>query len=105
VSTRGSKPSLARAGVDLRLYVAGDAPNSTAAQENLRVFLARYPGALFRLEIVDVLKEPDRGMRDGVVVTPMLLKVTPKPARRVVGNLRDESMLLSVLDLEKLPRE
>jgi circadian clock protein KaiB len=89
----------ARPTIELRLYVAGDAPNSITARANLRLALARDPATVVRLEIVDVLADPERGLRDGVVLTPMLVRVTPVPSRRVVGTLRNEAALLSVIDL------
>jgi circadian clock protein KaiB len=101
MSARASKRVIPREGIVLRLYVAGNGPNSVAARDNLRTVLARHPGEAIHLEIVDVVEDPDRGLGDGVVVTPMLHKVSPPPARRIVGNLRDEAVLLAVLDLRK----
>jgi circadian clock protein KaiB len=85
----------------LRLYVAGDGPNSTAARRHIEAFLARKPRREIELEIVDVLDEPERGLRDGVLVTPMLVRLRPGPERRVVGNLRDESALMAALGSEE----
>jgi circadian clock protein KaiB len=82
---------------ELRLYVAGDGPNSVAAKRNLRAFLARYPDHEVDLAIIDVLVDPERGLADGVLVTPLLVKVAPTPERRVVGNLQDESALVAGL--------
>jgi circadian clock protein KaiB len=84
-------------GLSLRLYVAGDAPNSATALFNLRIALAQLALVNVELEVVDVLREPARGLLDGVLVTPTLLRVAPLPERRVVGNLREQAALLSVL--------
>jgi circadian clock protein KaiB len=84
----------------LRLYVAGDAPNSTAARHHLRSILARPGAPAVELEIVDVLADPRRGLRDGILVTPTLIRVAPGPERRIVGNLRNTAVLLATLGLE-----
>jgi circadian clock protein KaiB len=87
------------------LYIAGASPNSAVALANLRGALVLWPEHLVDLEIVDVLDQPERGMRDGVMVTPMLLKIEPLPARRVLGSLRDRALLLATLGLDEARRE
>ena len=47
----------------LRLYVAGDAPNSRAATANLRAAIADHRASV---EIIDVLEEPERGLSDAM---------------------------------------
>ena len=72
----------------LRLYVAGDGPNSSAARSNLRRILAPFDGAMYSLEIVDCLRQPMRALQEGVLVTQTLVRLDPKPERTVVGSLR-----------------
>ena len=81
------------------LYVASDAPNSVAAMANLKAALAQYPGHQVVVQIVDVVTDPARGLRDGVLVTPMLVRIAPLPERRILGNLHDGSLLVTVLGL------
>jgi circadian clock protein KaiB len=89
----------------LRLYVAGDAPNSIAALANLRAVLADCTNGWADVEIIDILTDPERGLHDGVFVTPMLVKVEPLPERRVLGSLCDRRFLLAVLGLAEPARE
>ena len=84
----------------LRLYIAGNAPNSLRAIENLKVFCADKLFAGYELEIVDLLKEPRRALADGIVVTPTLLKVSPSPVKRLIGNLSDAASVLRTLARE-----
>jgi circadian clock protein KaiB len=81
----------------LRLYIAGAAPNSLRAEENLRVLCATHLAGRCRLEIVDVLKEPFRALSDDILVTPTLVKLSPGDATRVIGDLSDERKVLSAL--------
>ncbi len=84
----------------VRLYVAGNAPNSVAAIANLKSVLEQFPQQPIELEIIDVLTHPERGSLDAVMVTPTFVKLSPSPARRLLGKLRDRSMLLRALGLE-----
>ena len=88
----------------LRLYVAGDAPNSVAAVRHLRTLLASYPSHV-TLEIIDVLQNPEPGSREGVLVTPTMIKLAPSPVRRIIGNLKDTEALISVLGLMSVEHE
>ena len=86
--------------VVLRLYVAGGAPNSMQAIANLEAICAEYFKDGHRLEIVDILDNPQRAMAEGVLVTPSLAKLSPLPAAQVVGNLSDKKRVLLALGLK-----
>lgn len=83
--------------LQIRLYIAGDSPNSARAVANLDAALTDLGGSLREVEIVDVLRAPERGLRDGVLVTPMLVRLSPLPERRILGNLSDGAVLRAVL--------
>ena len=86
--------------LQVRLYVAGQSPNSVIAAAAVRALIAEFSGVRLEVETVDVLREPERALRDGVLATPMLIKLEPPPERRILGNLRDREKLLAVLGLE-----
>jgi circadian clock protein KaiB len=81
----------------LRLYVAGESPNSVLAKTNLRIALGLVAKNDATLEIIDVLRDPDRALRDGVLITPTLIRLSPLPEQRAIGNLKDSNALLMVL--------
>jgi len=81
----------------LRLYVAGDAPNSLRAVSNAKALCDQHFASRYELEVVDVLKHPRRAQADGVVVTPTLLKLQPLPGQRLVGSLSDSVAVLLTL--------
>jgi circadian clock protein KaiB len=78
----------------LRLYVAGNAPNSLRAIANTKAICEEHFASGYELEIVDLLVSPRRALADRIIVTPTLLKLFPLPAQRVIGNLADTSQLL-----------
>jgi circadian clock protein KaiB len=84
--------------LQLRLYVAGDAPNSRQALANLRELLTEH-ALEAELEVVDLLAEPGRGFEDRIVVTPTLVKLSPPPQRVVLGHLGDRGVVCEALGL------
>ena len=80
----------------LRLYIAGSAPNSLRALANARAICDEHFKANHDLEIVDLLKNPERAAADGIIVTPTLLKLS-KPSGRLIGSLSDTAEVLQVL--------
>ena len=82
-----------------RLYVAGDSPNSTQAVANLNDLCRAHLPDRHRIEIVDVLREPKRAMADGILLTPMLVKLSPKPGRTIIGTLSDRPTVIHALGL------
>jgi hypothetical protein len=83
----------------LRLYVAGSAPHSTRALENLRSTCRRHVGDDYELDVVDVLCQPLRALEDGVLVTPTLIRCSPVPAKTLIGDLGDEDLVVDALGL------
>jgi circadian clock protein KaiB len=78
----------------LRLFVAGNAPNSLLAIANIKAICDLHFAARHEIEIVDLLKHPRRALTDGILVTPTLLKLSPLPVQRVIGNLADTAQVL-----------
>lgn len=84
----------------MRLYVAGSAPKSALAIANLEAICKRHLKSDYELEIVDVFEQPHRALAEGVLVTPSLAKLSPKPVTKVVGNLSDRKAVLASLGLK-----
>ncbi len=87
----------------LRLFVAGDGPNSTAARANLKRLLESRPSGSYTVEVVDCLVEPLRAIDEGVFVTPTLLRLSPPPRRTVVGSLSETARVVTALALSAMP--
>ncbi|MEP6834422.1 MAG: circadian clock KaiB family protein [Gemmatimonas sp.] len=78
----------------LRLYIAGNGPNSLLAHANISALCHEQFSNRYELEIVDLLESPDRASSDGVIVTPTLLKLSPAPVQRIIGNLNNATQVL-----------
>jgi len=85
---------------EFRLYVAGDAPNSVLARHNLEALCRQHLQGRHRIELVDLVRQPERALSDSVMLTPTLVRVAPGQQRRIVGNLSDTDRLIQVLGLE-----
>jgi circadian clock protein KaiB len=80
-----------------RLYVAGDTPNAAQALANLLAICRVHAPGRHDIEVVDVFREPERALADGVLVTPAVVKVSPGPVRTIVGILSRPRPLLELL--------
>jgi circadian clock protein KaiB len=88
-----------RAHFKLRLYIAGDAPNSLRALANLKALCHARLSERHEIEVVDVLLDPERALADEVYLTPTLVRLSPGPSRRIVGSLSDITPVLEALGL------
>jgi circadian clock protein KaiB len=84
-----------------RLYTADGTHNSAQALANLTALCAVYLAERHEIEIVDVFRDPQRALIDGIRMTPTLLKLAPAPGCRIVGSLSQTARVLSALGLEE----
>ena len=82
-----------------RLYLAGGAPNSVRALANLYAICRKHFPDSHRIEVIDVLEEPLRALSDAILVTPTVVKLSPAPEQKIIGNLSEEEEVLRALGL------
>lgn len=82
-----------------RLFVAGHEPNSAQARGNLALLCEEHLKGRHRIEVVDVMKDASTAHRDGVLVTPTLLLIEPRPRVTLLGSLNDSRQVLAALRL------
>ena len=83
----------------LKLYVAGNTPNSMRALKTLRNILETEFLGVYALKVIDVIKNPRLAEEDKILATPTLAKILPPPVRRIIGDLSDRERVLIGLDL------
>ncbi|MBR8832426.1 MAG: Circadian clock protein KaiB [Chroococcopsis gigantea SAG 12.99] len=83
----------------LKLYVAGNTPNSVRALKTLKNILEEEFQGVYALKVIDVLKNPQLAEEDKILATPTLAKVLPPPVRKIIGDLSDREKVLIGLDL------
>jgi circadian clock protein KaiB len=85
-----------------RIYVVGDAPQSKLALANLDELCRRYlNGRQFHIEVIDLLREPHRYLKDDILVTPTLVRYEPEPVCTLIGNLSNTQEVLLALGLKE----
>lgn len=86
-----------RAHYVLRLFMAGDGPNSRQALSNLRRLCEEHLHGRCTIETIDVVKSHKAALRDNILITPSLILVAPLPRVVVLGNLSDQARVLLAL--------
>ena len=84
---------------ELRLYLAGHSPRSVRAVENLRHTCEEYLPGRYRIELVDLLENPQLARGDEIIAVPTLVRKLPVPVRNIIGDLSDTEKLLVGLQL------
>ena len=88
---------------DFRLYVAGMAGKSETALNNLRRICELHLPGQYQLSIIDLLENPELARVDEIVGIPTVVRRSPGPVIRVIGDLSDEAKTLRSLQLTADP--
>jgi circadian clock protein KaiB len=84
---------------ELRLYVAGQTPKSIAAFNNLKKICEEHLAGKYRIEVIDLLKNPQLARGDQIFAIPTLVRKLPQPLRKIIGDLSNTERVLVGLDL------
>ncbi len=84
---------------ELRLYVAGQTPRSVAAFGNLKRICEGHLAGQYRIEVIDLLKNPKLAAGDQILAIPTLVRKLPTPVKKIIGDLSNELRVLVGLDL------
>jgi circadian clock protein KaiB len=88
---------------DLRLYVAGQTPKAVRAFANLRKICDEHLAGRYRIEVIDLLEDPQLGRGDQILALPTLVRRLPQPIKKIIGDLSNTERVLVGLDLR--PRQ
>ena len=85
----------------LRLYVTGTTPQSIRAIANIKKLCEVYLNGRYELDVVDLYQQPELAQGEQIIVAPTLVKKSPLPQRRIVGDMSKSERVLAGLDLQK----
>lgn len=91
-----SRPAKLR---QLRLYVAGQTPKSLTAFSNLKKICEDHLKGRYRIEVLDLLEQPQLSKGDQILAVPTLVRKLPQPVRKIIGDLSNTERVLVGLDL------
>lgn len=85
----------------LKLFITGQTPRSQLAIQNIHHTCQLLLKDRYELIIIDVLEQPHLAEEEKILATPTLIKISPPPLRRVIGDLSDTHKVLLGLDLKE----
>lgn len=85
----------------LRLYVAGQTPKSVTALENLTRYCEEHLQGKYKIEVIDLMKDPQLAEGDQILAIPTLVRKVPQPIRKIIGDLSDSERVLVGLDIKE----
>ena len=88
---------------ELKLYVAGQTAKSLQAFANLKRICEEHLAGEYRIEVVDLLQNPQLAKGDQIFALPTLVRKLPEPVRKIIGDLSDTERVLVGLDLQPRP--
>jgi circadian clock protein KaiB len=84
-----------------RLCTAADTQNSVQALANLSALCRVHLPDRHEIEVVDVFRDPQRALANGIRMTPTLVKYASSPAQKIVGTRSDTNRVLHNLGVEE----
>ncbi|MCR5890198.1 MULTISPECIES: circadian clock KaiB family protein [Hymenobacter] len=87
---------------ELRLYVAGHTVKSVTALANLKKYCEEHLAGRYRLEVIDLLQNPQLAEGDQILAIPTLVRKVPSPIRKIIGDLSNQERVLVGLDIRPL---
>jgi circadian clock protein KaiB len=84
---------------ELRLYIAGKGAKSVAAFRNLKNLCEEHLPGRYKIEVIDLMEQPQLAAGDQIVALPTLVRKLPEPLRKIVGDLSNTERTLVGLQL------
>lgn len=100
VEEESTEPEMGQEFWDLRLYVAGQTPKSMAAVANLKKLCEEHLAGRYRIEVIDLVKNPQLARSDQILAIPTLVRRLPEPMRKIIGDLSNQERVLVGLDVQ-----
>jgi circadian clock protein KaiB len=84
---------------NFKLYITGKTQRSEQAILNLRKICEEILTNQCQIAVIDILESPELAETQKIIATPTLVKETPLPMRRIIGDLSDLEKVLFGLGL------
>ena len=84
----------------LKLYVAGQTPKSIAAFANLKKICDKHLAGRYRIEIIDLIRNPTLAKGDQILALPTVVRQLPTPMKKLIGDLANTERVLVGLDIK-----
>ena len=84
---------------ELRLYIAGKTAKSVTALNNLKKYCEEHLKGQYKIEVIDLLVQPQLAEGDQIFAIPTLVRKVPEPIRKIIGDLSNEEKVLVGLNI------
>jgi len=84
---------------ELRLYIEGKTAKSVTALANLKKYCEEHLKGQYKIEVVDLLVQPQLAEGDQIFAIPTLVRKVPEPIRKIIGDLSNEEKVLVGLNI------
>ena len=84
---------------ELMLFVAGDNAATRIVYSRLEQMCEEKLSGRYRIKLVDIFENLEQACAFDIVATPTLLRLNPKPVRRILGDLSKTEKVLTALGL------
>ena len=81
------------------MFITGASPNSVRAVNNIRSICETYLQGRYSLQIIDVYQEAALAQQEQIIALPLLVKKSPLPERKMIGDLSQTEKVLKSLGL------
>jgi len=90
---------------ELLLYIAGNTPKSATALANLKKYCEEHLKGEYKIEVIDLLVQPQLAAGDQIFAVPTLVRKVPVPIRKIIGDLSNEEKVLVGLNIRPVKKE
>jgi circadian clock protein KaiB len=73
--------------IELKLYIIEKSASYFDVVSKLYLLLDSQFNDGYKLDVIDILKNPEKTIEDGILASPTLIRVKPLPPKRIVGHL------------------
>ncbi|MBE9047063.1 circadian clock KaiB family protein [Pleurocapsales cyanobacterium LEGE 10410] len=84
-------------GYILRLFISSNNISSEHTLSKIHQLLEQGLTSPYTLKVIDIAKHPEQAAIHQVIVTPTLIRISPQPIRRIVGQLNDIQRVLKII--------
>ncbi|WP_439882736.1 circadian clock KaiB family protein [Pontibacter sp. MBLB2868] len=85
-----------------QLFINGNSLNSIEAVDTLLKICKENLNENYKLDIIDIQKDPDKAEEAGIIAIPTLIRMEPTPINRIIGALNVRSRVLAGLGISSM---
>ena len=82
----------------LRLYISDDKERNAVVIANYNKIVQHFNGTCLA-EIIDIQKDPKSAVTMRITATPALIKISPPPRVKIIGDLSDITRVISLIEM------